>query len=371
MPSRGANALDQLLAVDTQSSAIVLFDPHELEHRREADPDWWIGRRARSDVACGRLVIVDGAWKGRYRVRITSGELRPAEVRHVAGIAKGALLQVTSGVVHCTAGERVPAAGRRSGALGRQILRLASGRYQVQAYAFAGGALGIPDLVLQLRRFARGRGRTAAVQLAPWRDAARRGRTRELRAASARKTFPVPAHDLRLSVSLYTPPLVVLLDPAGLSHRRRQSGRWYRDPSAPLAEAARGRLVVVGMQAYDRAASVVVTTQTDGPWRSKVTATQTGWLRVASGRIFSGQADALPRDGKIPDAKGFFPPRHPVGRYTRIAKGDYRVDVHALGRDRKRPAFVFVLSPLDGPPPAAPSNIIDPYLGRPLGRSCF
>jgi hypothetical protein len=131
--------MDREVTVRTGAATLAFFDPELLASHLDDTCDWWcVDFHTLPEVSAGEIGLIGLGGDGVYSVRVTDGDLRPAERAYAAErVVLGCV--VSSGQMYVGAGEHVPgeemAPDPEDPAQAPGFLPLEPGAYEVEAIA--------------------------------------------------------------------------------------------------------------------------------------------------------------------------------------------------------------------------------------------
>ena len=347
--------IENTFEVLTNTATIAIFDPAALEHRRNDRDDWFaIARNQREEMSRGRLVLVPMEMDGRYRVRVTSGDLGDDEKKRLVSSYDSSWIQVTDNRVCCASPENLPG-GHKPARLERdQTIHVPSARYRVALYAIEGENLPgpLPNLVVRLHRLPNDAEPPQPKNVPElWkRPKAARPGVRKKATAGAKDRVLVSGASVDCICDSLTATLA-LFDPQVMEARVADcEPDWPLDTQKLLSEARAGTLAFAHSRSLvSRPVLVRVALRPLAIDEAKdvLRSAPGGWVRVIGGDLYCLSSGDFPARGTKmrKSAKGI----------VRLPHGAYAVIMHALKPADTLPRYRIVaqLSPISAPEEAA------------------
>jgi hypothetical protein len=352
--------IDRQIDVVTDTATLAFFDPVALKHRADGKQDWFATRaEAQKEIARGRMVLIPTPMDGRYRVRITTGDLTAEERELLAATDKGFWIEVTGSRLRIGAAENLPGATNARTDTADQTILVPNGRYRLTLYALntpSSPPTGLPNVVIQLASAA---DEVTAAQpkknpeLWPKIKSARRRPKRSRKSRANMQTAGVmplhPGQPAEFEFQMNTT-LLGLFDPAELQHTAEWPVEWTDDQSALLKEARSGKV------AFARAGAILFKTAVVRIQMEVLSIQQVaevaavapqGWFNVSSGEVICASSEEWP------------PYPLSSGRVLSLEKGRYAATFHFLKPEQARFPIIIEIHPLHQKKEVFPTDVVD------------
>lgn len=131
--------MDRTFTFFTDTATLAVFDPEQLEHRADADVDWWCSDFAQLDeIQSGVAALVSLGGDGACQTRVTDDGLTLDERDYAAEAVENLGVEILSGRLFVGPGESLPGGDSRftpADADRGTMITINNGAYRVDVYA--------------------------------------------------------------------------------------------------------------------------------------------------------------------------------------------------------------------------------------------